>query len=63
MAAAQLDIRTIIDRLVEERQGLRAAAADRATLDANRNALAYWQLELTRALARDALARPAAAAA
>jgi hypothetical protein len=63
MAAAQLDIRTIIDRLVEERQGLRAAAADRATLDANRNALAYWQLELTRALARDALARTAAAAA
>ena len=63
MAAAQLDIRTIIDRLVEERQGLRAAAADRATLDANRNALAYWQLELTPALARDALARTAAAAA
>jgi len=56
MAAAQRDIRTIIDRLVEERQALRAAAADRATLDANRHALAYWQLELTRALAREAVA-------
>ena len=61
MAAGHLDIRTIIDRLVEERQSLRAAAADQATLDANRNALAYWQLELTRALARDALKRPDAA--
>ena len=63
MAAALLDIRTIIDRLVEERQSLRAAAADRPTLDANRNALAYWQLELTRALARDGLARGSALAA
>jgi len=61
MAADHLDIRTIIDRLVEERQSLRATAADQATLDANRNALAYWQLELTRALARDAVARPDAA--
>jgi len=59
--AAQLDITTIIDRLVEERQALRAAAADRGALDTNRAALAYWQLQLTRMFARDALARPAAA--
>lgn len=59
--AAQLDITTIIDRLVEERQALRAAAADRGALDPNRAALAYWQLQLTRMFARDALARPAAA--
>ena len=59
--AAQLDITTIIDRLVEERQALRAAAADRASLDTNRTALAYWQLQLTRMFARDAVARAAAA--
>ena len=61
MAPAHLDLRATIDRLVEERQALRATAADRPTLDANRQALVYWQLEFTRALARDGLARAAAA--
>jgi hypothetical protein len=62
MAAAERDIRTIIDALVEERQALRAAATDRGALDANRTALAYWQLELTRALARDGRVQPRPAA-
>jgi len=53
----------MIEQLVEERQSLRAASADAATLEANRKALAHWQLELTRALARDALAASDAAAA
>ena len=35
MTPVHLDLRTTIDRLVEERQALRAAAADRPTLDAN----------------------------
>ena len=61
MAAGQSEIRTIIDQLVHERQTLRAAGADRATLDANRRALAYWQLALTQAAARERLAaKPAA---
>jgi len=62
MAAAQIATR-MIEQLVMERQSLRAASADAATLEANRKALAHWQLELTRALARDALAASDAAAA
>jgi hypothetical protein len=46
--ATRRDIRRIIDRLVEERQSLRATSADAATLHANREALAYWQRELSR---------------
>jgi hypothetical protein len=61
MAPAHLDLRATIDRLVEERQALRAAAADRATLDANRRVLVDCQLEFTRAVARDGLARATAA--
>ena len=63
MTANQIDIQTIIDKLVEQRQSLRAAAADPAILEANRHALAYWHLEFTRALARDANAQQAAASA
>jgi hypothetical protein len=61
VAPAHLNLRAAIDRLVEERQALRAAAADRATLDENRRALVDCQLEFTRALARDGLARASAA--
>lgn len=61
MAAASSEIRAIIDTLVQERQSLRAGGADRSTLDANRRALAYWQLALTQAAARERLvAKPAA---
>jgi hypothetical protein len=52
---ADADIRTIIDRLVEERQTLRRAQADRTTLDANRAAIAYWHVALMRAAAEEAL--------
>ena len=61
MAADASNIRAIIDQLVQERQALRTAGADRMTLDANRRALAYWQLALTQVSLRDALeGRPAA---
>jgi len=55
MNAAPSEIRVIIDRLVEERQLLRRNGGDAATLNANRAALAYWQLQLTRAHAAHAL--------
>jgi hypothetical protein len=61
MAADASDIRAIIDQLVQERQALRRAGADRMTLDANRRALAYWQLALTQVTLRDALERRPAA--
>ena len=54
--ATRSDIQTIIDRLVEERQTLRAANVEGPALDANRKALAYWQLALTRVMADEALA-------
>ena len=60
MAAAS-DIRSIIDKLVQERQALRAAGADRAALDANRHALAYWQLALTQHAVQERLERRSAA--
>ena len=62
MAVASGDIRGIIDRLVVERQSLRADGGDLAQLHANRLALAYWQLQLSRALAAEALAREPASA-
>jgi len=61
MAAAATDIRNIIDRLVEERQRLRSEAGNTSALDANRRALAYWQFELSRALAREAISAAATA--
>jgi hypothetical protein len=48
MTADSSDIRAIIDRLVEERQFLRNSGGDPAALNANRVALAYWQVQLTR---------------
>jgi hypothetical protein len=50
------DIRRIIDRLVQERQSLRATEADGAMLRANAEALGYWQLELSRKQVREAAA-------
>jgi hypothetical protein len=61
VAAAPSEIRAIIDQLVQERQSLRASGADRPTLDANRRALAYWQLALTRSFAHDHLVEKPAA--
>jgi hypothetical protein len=61
VGATSGDIRRIIDRLVQERQSLRASEADAAALHANREALAYWQLELSRTLAREAAAAQSAA--
>ena len=55
MAAADLAIR-LVDQLVVERQSLRAGSAGAESLEVNRVALAHWHLELTRALARDAVA-------
>jgi hypothetical protein len=40
---------TIIGRLVRERQELRRSGAERATLEANRLAIAYWQRRLASA--------------
>jgi len=54
------DVRRIIDRLVEQRQSLRATSADAATLHANREGIAYWQRELSRALAHEAAATQSA---
>jgi hypothetical protein len=45
----------IIDYLVQERQTLRRVGADVRALEANREALAYWQRELGRAAAHSAL--------
>ena len=39
-----------IERLVEERQSLRSAAAERAALEANRQEICRLQHELSRAL-------------
>jgi hypothetical protein len=55
VSATSGDIRRIIDRLVEERQSLRSAKAESAELHANREALAYWQAQLSRTLAREAV--------
>jgi hypothetical protein len=55
MGVASGEIRRIIDHLVQERQQLRATGGESAALNANRLALAYWQLELSRTLAREAL--------
>ncbi len=43
-------VRGILDRLIIERQNLRRSEADRATLEANRLAIVYWQEMLSRAL-------------
>ena len=43
-------VREIIDRLARERQQLRVAHADGATLEANRLAIVYWQQRLSHAL-------------
>jgi hypothetical protein len=61
MAGAAWEIQATIDQLVQERQALRAAGAPRPELDANRHALAYWQLALTQLMAREGLARRPAA--
>ena len=61
MARAAADIQAIIDRVVQERQALRAAGAPRTELDANRQALVYWQLALTQLMAEEGLARRPAA--
>ena len=61
MGATSGDIRRIIDRLVQERQALRSGEADGAALHANREALAYWQLELSRTLVREAVDAQSAA--
>ena len=61
MARAAADIQAIIDRVVQERQALRAAGAPRTELDANRHALVYWQLALTQLMAEEGLARRPAA--
>jgi hypothetical protein len=61
VGATSGDIRRIIDRLVQERQSLRATQSEGAVLHANREALAYWQLELSRTLAREAVAAQSAA--
>jgi len=55
MPVASTEIRAIIDKLVEERQRLRAGNEDAQLLNANRLALAYWQLELSRTLSSEAL--------
>jgi hypothetical protein len=40
-------IRALLDSLVAERQDLRRAGVDHATLEANRLAIVYWQQALT----------------
>jgi hypothetical protein len=44
-------VRVILDRLVVQRQHLRADAADPGELEANRRSIAYWQAKLGAALA------------
>jgi len=55
MTADSSDIRAIIDRLVEERQLLRTSGGDIAALNANRAALAYWQVQLSRVCFEEAV--------
>ena len=40
-------IRAVLDSLVNERQELRRSGSDRATLEANRLAIVYWQQALS----------------
>jgi len=42
-AAAEADIRRVLESLVLERQALRRDGAERAALEANRLAIVYWQ--------------------
>jgi hypothetical protein len=55
MTADSSDIRAIIDRLVEERQLLRTTDGDIAALNANRVALSYWQVQLSRVCFEEAI--------
>jgi hypothetical protein len=51
MSTAEVEhIRSILDRLVRERQQLRRSPENAAALEANRLALVYWQHKLQRAL-------------
>jgi hypothetical protein len=43
-------IRQVLNSLVRERQELRRRGTDRATLEANRIAIVYWQQELSKRL-------------
>jgi hypothetical protein len=42
--------RSILGDLIRQRQGMRAAAADKGLLEANRLGSVYWQWQLNRAL-------------
>jgi hypothetical protein len=53
---SSLDVRTILDRLVDERQRLRFGGAERSALEANRRAIVYWQRRLGGELAAAARA-------
>jgi hypothetical protein len=54
--AAVSEIQAIIDYLVQERQTLRDRGGGKEALDANREALVYWQREIGQVAARLALA-------
>jgi hypothetical protein len=49
--ASSAAIRTVLGRLVDERQRLRASGALGSELEANRLAIVYWQRRLGGALA------------
>lgn len=57
-SAALDQIREILEHLVRERQDLRVAEADPATLEANRQAIVYWQLRLAAAVGSPDRLRP-----
>ena len=42
--------RSIIGDLIQQRQSMRAGAADEGLLEANRLGIVYWQWQLNRAL-------------
>ena len=48
-------IRGVLNSLVRERQELRRRGTDRATLEANRIAIVYWQQELSKRLIETAV--------
>jgi hypothetical protein len=49
-AATAEDVREIVRELIHQRERLRRDGTDAATLEANRLAIVYWQLQLSRAL-------------
>ena len=46
--------RAILNDLIRQRQTMRSSHEDSGTLEANRLAIVYWQLQLNRALAAGA---------